>query len=133
MYNKYINLFDEKINHFSAHDKYSWLRKEADKAKSYWGGYGLDAIIYQDFLERIVAMPLDYIRGWLDGENQLKWRQSDERTSKAIKGGFEHLLEKYDHHEIHRIDASAKKFYKKYGWSIVEDATGTYAIKEESV
>ena len=27
----------------------------------------------EDFIKRIEEMPLDYIRDWLDGKNQLEW------------------------------------------------------------
>lgn len=28
----------------------------------------------EDFIERIEKMPLDYIKDWLNGKNQLEWK-----------------------------------------------------------
>lgn len=56
-----IESFDKKIKEFESHKEYPWLKQEAEKAKRAYSGYGLEAIIYEDFIERIVAMPRDYI------------------------------------------------------------------------
>lgn len=36
-------------------------------------GFGYYQIKAADFIERIEQATLKYIRGWLDGENQLEW------------------------------------------------------------
>lgn len=70
----YEKVFNYKIDHFKGHPKYDKLRSSADEAIRYHTGYGLDAIHAGDFMDRIVKMPLDYIEAWLNGENQLSWR-----------------------------------------------------------
>ena len=67
-------LFNEKIDSFKDHDKYSWLRKYADDAMYHNEGGGHSMIVAEDFIKRIEKMPIDYILGWLDGENQLEWQ-----------------------------------------------------------
>lgn len=51
-----------------------WLRKYADDAILWNEMSGYLMIKAADFIKRIEKMPLDYIRGWLDGENQLEWK-----------------------------------------------------------
>ena len=72
--NRY-RLFNEKINSFSDHPKYGWLRKFADDAINYNDGVGFYQIKAEDFIHRIEKMPLEYIRDWLDGKNQLEWKK----------------------------------------------------------
>ncbi len=67
-------LFNSKIDHFKGHPKYEWLRKYADEAMRYNEGFGYYMIKAEDFIERIEKMPLEYIRDWLDGKNQLEWK-----------------------------------------------------------
>lgn len=119
--NVYVDTFNEKVNSFSDHSRYEDFRKYADKALLAYTGYGWEAIAYEDFIDRIVAMPLDYIRDWLDGKNELKWRKQDEKMLEAVKGGFVDVLEKYPEAEIHHIAESAIHFYKECGFEIVED------------
>lgn len=69
----YEKRFNDKINHFKNHPHYGILRKSADEAIRYHTGYGLDAIHAQDFMNRIIKMPLQYIQEWLDGNNALEW------------------------------------------------------------
>lgn len=69
----YEKRFNEKIDHFKDHPKYSTLRESANGAIKCHTGYGLDAIHAQDFMDRIVKMPIAYILAWLNGENQLEW------------------------------------------------------------
>lgn len=71
--NRY-KLFNEKIDSFSEHPKYEWLRKNADHAMSANEGCGYSMIAGADFIERIEKMPLDYIKDWLDGKNKLEWK-----------------------------------------------------------
>lgn len=70
--NRYA-LFNSKIDHFKNHPKYGWLRQYADEAMGWNEGFGYHAIKAEDFIERIEKMPLEYIRDWLDGKNQLEW------------------------------------------------------------
>lgn len=70
----YESVFNRKIDHFSNHPMYAKLRHSADEALKYHTGFGLDAIHAGDFMDRIVKMPLAYIEAWLNGENQLTWR-----------------------------------------------------------
>lgn len=65
--------FNKKINSFKDHPKYEWLRKYADDAMNANEGFGYMMIKGADFIERIEKMPLDHIRDWLDGKNQLEW------------------------------------------------------------
>ena len=67
-------LFNEKIDSFKEHSNYPWLRKFADDAIRYneTGGYLM--IKAEEFIERIEKMPLNYIRDWLDGKNELEWK-----------------------------------------------------------
>lgn len=69
----YEKSFNEKIDYFKEHPKYDWLRKYADEALSWHTGFGLLAIKAIDFMDRIIAKPLDYIQDWLDGKNKLEW------------------------------------------------------------
>lgn len=71
--NKYA-LFNTKIDHFKDHPKYGWLRKYADDALNWTENFGYLQIKAEDFIERIERMPLEYIRDWLDGKNQLEWK-----------------------------------------------------------
>lgn len=70
---KYEKDFNNKIDYFKDHEKYEWLRRYADDALRFHIMYGFYAIKAQDFMKRIVAMDLDYIKDWLDGKNQLEW------------------------------------------------------------
>ena len=63
----------EKWRESKEHPKYGWLRKYADDAIYYNEGSGYLMIKAEDFIKRIEEMPLDYIRDWLDGKNQLEW------------------------------------------------------------
>lgn len=71
--NRY-KLFNEKIDSFKEHNKYIWLRKYADEAIKWNEMSGYLMIKAEDFIKRIEKMPLEYIRGWLDGNNQLEWK-----------------------------------------------------------
>lgn len=66
--------FNEKIDHFKDHKKYEWLRKYADDAIGWNEMEGYYQIKAEDFIKRIEMMPLNYIRDWLDGKNQLEWK-----------------------------------------------------------
>ncbi len=70
-------VFNKKIDHFKNHQKYEWLRKYADDAISANEGFGYLMVKGADFIERIEKMPLEYIKGWLDGENNLEWKYNE--------------------------------------------------------
>ena len=80
----YEKRFNDKVDHFKEHPKYADLRKSADEALKYHTGYGLEAIRAQDFMDRIVKMPLAYIQEWMDGQNKLMWIDSTGRNYDAI-------------------------------------------------
>lgn len=124
-----LECFDKKIKEFESHKEYPWLKQEAEKAKRAYGGYGFEAISYEDFIERIVAMPIDYILDWLNGNNELKWRECDKKMLNAIKGGYVHLLKKYPNKSIRQIGISAEKFYESYGYEIIKEGKNIFAIK----
>lgn len=68
-------LFNEKIDSFKEHKAYSsWLRQYADDAIKWNEMSGYLMIKAEDFIKRIEKMPLEYIRDWLDGKNQLEWK-----------------------------------------------------------
>lgn len=69
---EYENKFNSKIDIFKDHPKYGWLRKYADDALSFHTGFGFMAIKAADFMDRIIEKPIEYIRDWLDGKNQLE-------------------------------------------------------------
>jgi len=71
--NRYA-LFNSKIDSFKDHPKYGWLRQYADEAMRWNEGCGYYMIKAEDFIKRIEQMPLEYIRDWLDGKNQLEWK-----------------------------------------------------------
>lgn len=137
MIKKYEADFNVKINHFSSHPKYAWLRAEADKALHNHTGYGSLAIVACDFMDRIIAMPLDYIEDWLNGENELKWRDCDKKRLSAMKMGCEHLYEMYPESEICLIRKEQKDFYSGCGYTLFEDVPNRqefiYAIKHKEV
>lgn len=124
-----LECFDKKIKEFESHKEYPWLKQEAEKAKRAYGGYGFEAISYEDFIERIVAMPIDYILDWLNGHNELKWRECDKKMLNAIKGGYVHLLKKYPNKSIRQIGISAEKFYESCGYEIIKEGKNIFAIK----
>lgn len=95
MLNRIERIFDEKIEVFNTHEKYADLRRYADKVLLDWTGDSHDGIAYEDFLYRIISMPVDYIRGWLDGKHQLAWTPEYTAMLTAIKGDYVELLEKY--------------------------------------
>lgn len=71
---KRYKVFNEKIDSFKGHEKYSWLRQYADDALKWNEMSGYLMVKAEDFIERIEKMPLDYIKDWLDGKNQLEWK-----------------------------------------------------------
>lgn len=122
---KYEKIFNEKIDFFKDHSKYPWLRKEADAALLNRSGFGLSVIISDDFIDRIVAMPKEYIQDWLDGKNQLLWRRQDELMLNAIKGNFVDLHTRYPDVEIHKIHPDNVSFYKSLGFSLLEEQSSS--------
>lgn len=127
--NEYEKMFNEKINYFSKHEKYETLRKNADKALNLNNGFGYESIVAADFMDRIIAMPLDYIQDWLDGKNKLEWRQEDEKMLNAIKGNWIGLLKQNPDAEIHQISSNSAEFYKVCGFKIILYDNRTFAVK----
>lgn len=128
-------LFNKKIDSFLGCQNYEILKKKADEVNCSHS-FGLENILYTDFMERIIAMPIEYIQDWLDGKNQLEWRDSDKKMLAAIKGGWVDVIEKYPNAEIRRISESAIDFYEEYGYKILvssnsESELRILAIKEE--
>ena len=68
-------LFNQKIDSFKNHSKYDWLREYANDAIGWNERAGYLMIKAADFIKRIEKMPLDYIKGWLDGINGLEWKE----------------------------------------------------------
>lgn len=71
---KRIKAFNEKINSLKNHKKYDWLRKYADDALKWDTMCGFYQIKAEDFINRIIAMPIYYIEAWLNGKNNLEWK-----------------------------------------------------------
>lgn len=59
---KRYKVFNEKIDSFKGHEKYSWLRQYADDALKWNEMSGYLMVKAEDFIERIEKMPLDYIK-----------------------------------------------------------------------
>lgn len=70
---EYEKSFNDKIDSFKEHFKYEWLRKYSDEALSLHTGDGLYTINAREFMDRVIAMPLEYIQDWLDDKNNLEW------------------------------------------------------------
>ncbi len=68
--NRY-KVFNEKIDAFKGHPKYSELRKQADDAMIANEGGGFTMIVAEDFIKRIEENSVENIRAWLDGERKL--------------------------------------------------------------
>ena len=115
-----LNEFDKKIEVLRHHPKFESIKKQAEDAKRAWYSYGWPMIAATEFVERIAAMPLDYIFGWLDGKNELTWRAEDRNMLDAIKSGCVHILERHPGSMIRRIGNGAEKFYLECGWEVAE-------------
>ena len=85
---KYEKAFNDKINAFKNHSKYNWLREYSDTAIANHTGAGFLQIRAADFMDRIIAMPINYIEDWLDGKNELQWTKEFE----ANLGDFKKTL-----------------------------------------
>ena len=81
-----FKVFTEKIDALKSHKKYKWLKAYADNAIcGSLGNNGIVALAAKEFIRRIEEMPLDYIRGWLDGRNDLEWKERrDEYEDRGI-------------------------------------------------
>ena len=134
MIKRYEKVFNEKIDFFKGHVKYETLRVQADNALMLHTGVGIEAVRAGDFMDRIIAMPVAYIRDWLDGQNDLAWRKLDQLTLKAFKGGYMDLQEQYPDVEILRISESAFKFYESLGFVVLQKNEGNcFIAKVEDV
>lgn len=117
----YIETFNEKIGSFKGHESYAWLRKYADAALQNHTGVGVEAIRSTDFMDRIVAMPEEYILDWLNGKNNLEWRKQDKLLLAAQRGGYEELQARFPEVEIHKIQPGALEFYKSLGFELLQE------------
>lgn len=72
-YEDFIKAFDNKINKLREHKNFCNLLEKAEWAKINNTTCGLDSIIANDFMKRIITMPLDYIKNWLEDKNNLEW------------------------------------------------------------
>ena len=128
MIKQYEKSFNEKIDSFKDHEKYERLRKHADIAISNHTGFGSDAIIAGDFMDRIIAMPREYICDWLEGNNNLQWRKQDKLLLKAYKGGYEELQAQYPDVEIQKIDKSNLNLYYSFGFMLLHEEKETCLV-----
>lgn len=71
--NTYEARINNKIDALSSHPKYEWLRKYADDALAWRTCCGFYAIKAVDFLDRVDIAPVELLRDWLDGKNNLEW------------------------------------------------------------
>ena len=119
-----FNEFNNKIDSFKNHSHYQWLRQYADETICNFDNFAtrLKQIEAEDFIERIIAMPLSYIRDWLDNKNQLEWREQDKRYFKALQGNYLELQKQNPNMEIHKIQPNNKNYYISYlGYSCLEE------------
>lgn len=73
-YYDFVNAFKEKIDKCINHGEYNWLKLQAEKAiNSNLAGCGIESITANDFMKRVITMPMNYIIDWLDGNNNLEW------------------------------------------------------------
>jgi len=79
---EYEAKFNSKIDYFKNHPKYEWLRQYANDALNWYANFGYLQIKAEDFMNRIIAKPLDYIQDWLDGKNQLEWSSEEKEEER---------------------------------------------------
>lgn len=72
-YHTFIDAFQRKIEVFKNHSKYDWLKKQADEAIIHNTYCGIESIIANDFMKRIITLPRAHITEWLNGSNELEW------------------------------------------------------------
>lgn len=70
---EYERKFNDKINQFKDHPKFKWLRDYADSSLIYHTSVGWLEIKAVDFMDRIIAKPIEYIQDWIDDKNNLEW------------------------------------------------------------
>lgn len=80
-----FKVFNEKIDSFRDHEKYKWLRQYADDALRWIGNFGYLQIKAEDFIKRIEKMPCWYILDWLEGRNELDWKERYDMTIEYIE------------------------------------------------
>ena len=73
MRNAYEEEFNRKVELLKDHEKFEVLDRSRKEALSLHTGFGHDAIAAADFMDRIIAMPVEYISEWLYGKNRLEW------------------------------------------------------------
>ena len=93
MVRMYEAVFNYKIDLLKDHPKYEHIRKNfADRCLRLHRGYGYEAIAAADFMDRVIVMPIDYIRRWADGENNLEW--SNKKTGETFEDSEKHVLDR---------------------------------------
>ena len=61
-----VSSFRKKIKLLESHAQYSWLSEYAEKIIRMNQGFGYQAIAANDFMEKIIIMPLADLQGWLE-------------------------------------------------------------------
>lgn len=118
MKNRYEEEFNKKIDYFKFHKRYQWLRKTADDALSLHTGFGANAIVAQDFMDRIVAMPLSYIHGFLDDKNHLEWTPVFENRLKAFNGGYLDVFDKYPDYSFQITTEKGIRIFTEFEYEV---------------
>lgn len=75
-------------------------------------------------MDRIIAMPFEYIEAWLNGQNELLWRREDELMLSAMKGDYVALQQQFPNREIHKISPGSLDFYKSLDFELLEERNG---------
>ena len=65
-YDLFVATFRKKIKLLEGHAQYSWLSEYAEKIIRMNQGFGYQAIAANDFMEKIIIMPLADLQGWLE-------------------------------------------------------------------
>lgn len=107
--------FNKKIDLLKDHIKYSEIRERADEClmrHTEPTGYAIAAI---DFIDRVVVMPIAYIRDWADGKNSLEWTDEFLRIRNAMNDDECLRLQRlYPDKDVHKINISNLSFYTEY-------------------
>lgn len=116
---------EKNISKIVEHPRYEWLCKEIEQAEKHSATTGWRQIAAIDFLDRLEAMPVSYIIGWLDNKNNLDWTEDYRLRLAAVRGGYLNLFEEYPYLEIHKIPMDATDFYVEYlGFQLISKDIG---------
>ena len=127
--NKYEELFNKKIDRLADHDRYERLDAQRKSAIKLHTGYGHDAIAASDFMDRIIAMPEEYIRNWLDGKNALEWTKEFELRLKAAEYGYLDVFDADPNVRYEVIPTSQLNTFEKFGWKKVRELSTNILVK----